>query len=37
MQVPPTVTQGKELPLNQLTELLRGEMAMAGFTEVLTW
>lgn len=35
--VPPTVTIGKELPLNQLTELLRLECAMAGFTEILTW
>ncbi|GAB4814215.1 hypothetical protein N2152v2_001261 [Parachlorella kessleri] len=35
--VPPTVTTGRELPLNQLTELLRQECAMAGFTEVLTW
>ena len=32
--VPPTVTVGKELPLNQLCELLRGECAMAGYTEV---
>ena len=37
MQVPATVTQGRELPLNQLTELLRGEVAMAGYTEILTW
>ncbi|KAL4427309.1 hypothetical protein ABPG77_003218 [Micractinium sp. CCAP 211/92] len=35
--VPKTVTVGKELPLNQLCELLRGECAMAGFTEILTW
>ncbi|KAI3431573.1 hypothetical protein D9Q98_004623 [Chlorella vulgaris] len=35
--VPSTVTAGKELPLNQMCELLRGECAMAGFTEVLTW
>ena len=34
--VPPTVTVGKELPLNQLCELLRGECAMAGYTEVRT-
>ena len=32
--VPPVVTVGKELPLNQLCELLRGECAMAGYTEV---
>lgn len=36
-RIPPTATQGRELPLNQVTELLRGEVAMAGFTEVLTW
>ncbi len=36
-QVPSTYTQGRELPVNQFTELLRGECAMAGFTEVLTW
>jgi hypothetical protein len=35
--IPATVTEGKELPMNQLTELLRGECAMSGFTEVLTW
>ena len=35
--VPPTVTVGRELPLNQITELLRGEMAMMGYTEILTW
>ncbi len=35
--VPATVTQGRELPMNQFTELLRGECAMAGFTEILTW
>ncbi|PNW74324.1 hypothetical protein CHLRE_13g603900v5 [Chlamydomonas reinhardtii] len=36
-RIPPTATQGRELPLNQVTELLRSELAMAGFTEVLTW
>eukprot|EP00878_Enallax_costatus_P014727 GHUV01015410.1.p1 GENE.GHUV01015410.1~~GHUV01015410.1.p1 ORF type:complete len:429 (+),score=134.65 GHUV01015410.1:294-1580(+) len=36
-QIPTTVTQGRELPLNQLTELLRQEVAMAGYTEILTW
>ncbi len=35
--LPATVTQGRELPMNQFTELLRGECAMAGFTEILTW
>ncbi|KAF5837593.1 Phenylalanyl-tRNA synthetase beta chain, partial [Dunaliella salina] len=37
IKIPSVYTQGKELPLNQLTELLRGECAMAGYTEVLTW
>ncbi|WIA12159.1 hypothetical protein OEZ85_012231 [Tetradesmus obliquus] len=36
-QIPTTVTQGRELPLNQLTELLRQEVALAGYTEILTW
>lgn len=36
-RVPDTVTVGRELPLNQLSDLLRMECAMAGFTEVLTW
>ncbi len=35
--VPATVTTGRALPLNTMTDLLRGEVAMAGFTEVLTW
>lgn len=35
--VPKTVTVGRELPLNQMCELLRGECAMAGYTEILTW
>ena len=35
--VPQMVTVGSEVPLNQLTELLRLECAMAGFTEILTW
>lgn len=37
LRVPKTVTIGRELPLNQMCELLRGECAMAGFTEILTW
>ena len=37
LQVPAAATQGRELPLNQMSELLRQECAMAGFTEVLTW
>lgn len=36
-RVPSIYTQGKEYPLNQLSELLRQEVAMVGFTEVLTW
>ena len=36
-KVPQTVTVGSELPLNQLTEMLRVECAMAGFTEIATW
>eukprot|EP00195_Chlamydomonas_chlamydogama_P013016 CAMPEP_0202900502 /NCGR_PEP_ID=MMETSP1392-20130828/11868_1 /ASSEMBLY_ACC=CAM_ASM_000868 /TAXON_ID=225041 /ORGANISM="Chlamydomonas chlamydogama, Strain SAG 11-48b" /LENGTH=638 /DNA_ID=CAMNT_0049586901 /DNA_START=124 /DNA_END=2041 /DNA_ORIENTATION=+ len=36
-RIPPTVTEGRELPINQLTELLRQECAMSGYTEVLTW
>lgn len=35
--IPATVTQGKELPMNQLTEMLRQECAMSGYTEILTW
>ena len=35
--MPSAYTPGRELPLNQLTELLRGEVSMAGYTEVLTW
>eukprot|EP00955_Chlamydomonas_euryale_P050009 354441-Chlamydomonas_euryale.AAC.2 len=36
-KIPATVTEGRELPINQLTELLRQECAAAGFTEILTW
>lgn len=35
-EVPKTLTYGKQQPLNKLTDLLRQEVAMAGFTEVLT-
>jgi phenylalanyl-tRNA synthetase beta subunit len=35
--VPQTVTTGAELPLNALSEALRAEAAMAGYTEILTW
>lgn len=34
-RVPATVTAGRELPLNQMTELLRMECAMAGKGSVL--
>ena len=36
-QLPTTYTAGRELPINTLTELLRAEVAQAGYTEVLTW
>lgn len=35
--LPNCVTVGKELPINELSEALRGELAQAGYTEVLTW
>lgn len=34
---PTSMTQGRQQPLNQFTDLIRLEVAMAGFTEVLTW
>mmetsp|Transcript_40339 Transcript_40339/g.48887 ORF Transcript_40339/g.48887 Transcript_40339/m.48887 type:complete len:598 (-) Transcript_40339:268-2061(-) len=36
-RVPSTVTEARALPINHLTDLLRSDIAMAGFTEVLTW
>jgi hypothetical protein len=36
-QIPSAYTQGRELPINQVCDLLRGEVAMAGYMEVLTW
>lgn len=33
---PKTLTVGKQQPLNKLTDLLRLEMAQAGYTELLT-
>lgn len=37
-RMPQTVTTGKQLPLNHLSDLVRREgLAQAGFTEVLTW
>lgn len=34
---PTSLTQGKQQPLNHFSDLIRAEIAMAGFTEVLTW
>ncbi|XP_068634508.1 phenylalanine--tRNA ligase beta subunit, cytoplasmic isoform X2 [Aristolochia californica] len=34
---PRSSTQGRQQPLNQITDLIRLEIAMTGFTEVLTW
>ncbi|XP_022085574.1 phenylalanine--tRNA ligase beta subunit-like [Acanthaster planci] len=36
-RIPHTNTIGDQLPINKLTDLLRQEMASAGFTEVLTF
>ena len=33
---PPTLTIGSEQPVNQLSDMLRAQIAMAGYTEVLT-
>jgi len=35
--MPKTLTVGKQFQLNKLTDLLRGEMAQAGYTEALTF
>jgi phenylalanyl-tRNA synthetase beta chain len=35
-EIPRTLTYGKQQPLNKLTDLLRQEVAMAGYTEALT-
>ena len=35
--IPKARTVGRELPINHMSELLRQECAMAGFTEILTW
>eukprot|EP00475_Leptophrys_vorax_P041104 TRINITY_DN7727_c0_g1_i1.p1 TRINITY_DN7727_c0_g1~~TRINITY_DN7727_c0_g1_i1.p1 ORF type:complete len:348 (-),score=25.23 TRINITY_DN7727_c0_g1_i1:105-1040(-) len=34
---PKCVCAGRQQPLNQLSDLVRAEVAQAGFTEVLTW
>ncbi|KAL6007385.1 hypothetical protein ACLOJK_032882 [Asimina triloba] len=34
---PASMTQGRQQPLNQISDLIRLEVAMTGFTEVLTW
>ncbi|EKX52357.1 hypothetical protein GUITHDRAFT_84815 [Guillardia theta CCMP2712] len=36
-RIPPTNTVGKQQPMNKLSDLLRGEIAQAGFTEILTF
>ncbi|QDZ18938.1 beta subunit of phenylalanine--tRNA ligase [Chloropicon primus] len=36
-EVPQCMTMGKEFPLNQLSDMLRNEMALIGFTEILTF
>jgi len=35
--LPKSHTQGKQQPVNHLSDLIRAEVAMAGFTEVVTW
>ena len=35
--IPKTNTFGQQFPLNKLTDLLRREVAYAGYTEVLTF
>ncbi len=35
--LPKASTQGKQQPLNKLTELLRVDMASSGYTETLNW
>jgi len=35
--VPPVVTVGKQQPINHLSDLIRNEMAQAGYTEILTF
>jgi phenylalanyl-tRNA synthetase beta chain len=35
--VPKTNTVGKQLPINKISDLLRGEVAQAGFSEILTF
>ncbi len=36
-KIPQTVTVGKPQPLNKVTDLLRDEVAHAGYTEILTF
>ena len=36
LEVPPTLTVGKPLPINHFTDLLRAEIARAGYVEMLT-
>ena len=35
--IPPVVTVAKQQPINHLSDLLRNEMAQAGYTEILTF
>jgi phenylalanyl-tRNA synthetase beta chain len=35
--VPPTPTEGRQQPLNKLSDLMREALAQAGYTEALTW
>ena len=35
--VPPTPTEGRQQPLNKLSDLMRETLAQAGYTEALTW
>ena len=36
LEVPPTLTVGRPLPINQFTDLLRNEVGRAGYVEMLT-
>ena len=35
--IPPTPTEGRQQPLNKLSDLMREALAQAGYTEALTW
>lgn len=36
-KLPTTFTMGKAQPLNRLTDMIRNEIALCGFTEALTF